>query len=161
MGEEYWLNLYVGGECICDPFLRYASGFKVKVKEDPDTISYFELRKIVQNGTIDMISHWNKFKEINVYVEHEVDTGEDLVEGPIGDGTTEVPEEGIVSEGHNKVPTDVTLDGLVKDQFEGNTEMPKEGPIGGATEKLASVVADGPSMRIDEDYIVGVEEGLK
>ncbi|PPR90754.1 hypothetical protein GOBAR_AA29931 [Gossypium barbadense] len=69
--------------------------------------------------------------------------GKDLVERPISHETTEVIEEGIVGEGHNK----------------GNTEMLKEEPIGGAIEGLASVAADGPSMQVDDDYIVGIEEG--
>ncbi|KAK5774597.1 hypothetical protein PVK06_042453 [Gossypium arboreum] len=65
--------------------------------------------------------------------------GKDLVERPISHETTEVIEEGIVGEG--------------------NTEMLKEEPIGGGIKGLASVASDGPSMQVDDDYIVGIEEG--
>ncbi|KAK8694127.1 hypothetical protein V6N13_071684 [Hibiscus sabdariffa] len=46
--NEYYLNLHVGGKFVRDPHLRYVNGTKVRIKEDPDTISYFELCKIVQ-----------------------------------------------------------------------------------------------------------------
>ncbi|KAL4291829.1 hypothetical protein GQ457_14G004970 [Hibiscus cannabinus] len=46
--NEYYLNLHVGGKFVRDPHLRYVNGTKVRIKEDPVTISYFELCKIVQ-----------------------------------------------------------------------------------------------------------------
>ncbi|KAG8496857.1 hypothetical protein CXB51_008022 [Gossypium anomalum] len=48
--EEYYINLHVGGKFIRDPHLRYLGGEMVRLKEDPDTISYFELCKIVKDG---------------------------------------------------------------------------------------------------------------
>ncbi|MBA0552218.1 hypothetical protein Golob_023048 [Gossypium lobatum] len=103
--EEYYINLRVGGKFICDPHVRYLGGEMVRLKEDPDTISYFELCKIVKDGLgfnnvqliyfhvfssrtlqdnlrvvwndssiIDMINYWVKLKEIDLYVEHEIDT---------------------------------------------------------------------------------------
>ncbi|MBA0700931.1 hypothetical protein Goari_022499 [Gossypium aridum] len=102
--EEYYLILYVGGHFIKDPYVRYVGGEVIRLKEDLDTISYFELCKIVkielglhtvmlvyfyEPGTvglqnnlrviyddisaIDMLDFWVKFKEIHLYVEHEVD----------------------------------------------------------------------------------------
>ncbi|MBA0678230.1 hypothetical protein Goari_019588, partial [Gossypium aridum] len=73
--EEYHINLRVGGKFICDPHVRYLGGEMVRLKEDPDTISYFELCKIVKDSSIiDMINYWVKLKEIDLYVEHEIDT---------------------------------------------------------------------------------------
>ncbi|MBA0606984.1 hypothetical protein Godav_019356 [Gossypium davidsonii] len=73
--EEYYINLHVGGKFVYDPVLRYLSGKMVRLKEDPNTISYFELCKIVKDGsTIDMINYWIKHKEIDLYVEHEINT---------------------------------------------------------------------------------------
>ncbi|MFQ6649789.1 hypothetical protein Gotur_023617 [Gossypium turneri] len=86
--EEYYINLCVGGKFICDPHVRYLGGEMVRFKEELDTISYFELCKIVKYGTlqdnlrvvwndssiIDMINYWVKLKEIDLYVEHEIDT---------------------------------------------------------------------------------------
>nr|KJB18964.1 hypothetical protein B456_003G077800 [Gossypium raimondii] len=48
--KEYYINLYVGGKFVSDPHVRYSGGETVRLKEDPDTISYFELCKIVKNG---------------------------------------------------------------------------------------------------------------
>ncbi|MBA0679768.1 hypothetical protein Goari_011518 [Gossypium aridum] len=47
--EEYYINLYVGGKFVRDPYVRYLSGAMVRLKEGPDTISYFELCKIVKD----------------------------------------------------------------------------------------------------------------
>ncbi|KAK8366482.1 hypothetical protein V6Z11_A02G122500, partial [Gossypium hirsutum] len=99
------INLHVGGKFICDPHVRYLGGEMVRLKEDPDVISYFELCKIVKDGLgfnimqliyfyvpdcrtlqdnlrvvwndsniIDMINYWVKLKEIDLYLEHEIDT---------------------------------------------------------------------------------------
>ncbi|MBA0674796.1 hypothetical protein Goari_016373 [Gossypium aridum] len=46
--EEYYINLYVGGKFVRDPHVNYSSGEMARLKEDPDTISYFELYKIVK-----------------------------------------------------------------------------------------------------------------
>ncbi|MBA0707488.1 hypothetical protein Golax_019528 [Gossypium laxum] len=48
--EEYYINLYVRGIFVRDPHVRYSGGETVRLKEDPYTISYFELCKIVKNG---------------------------------------------------------------------------------------------------------------
>ncbi|MBA0870189.1 hypothetical protein Goshw_008945, partial [Gossypium schwendimanii] len=89
---------------IKDPYVRYVSGEVIRLKEDPDTISYFQLCKVVKIGlgfntvmliyfhesgtvrlqnnlrviyddtsTIAMLDFWVKFKEIELYVKHEVD----------------------------------------------------------------------------------------
>ncbi|KAB2041148.1 hypothetical protein E1A91_D02G133700v1, partial [Gossypium mustelinum] len=102
--EEYYIILHVGGHFAKDPYVRYVGGEVIRLKEDPDTISYFELCKIVKIGigfntvmliyfhepgtewlqnnlrviyddtsTIAMLDFWVKFKEIDLYVEHEVD----------------------------------------------------------------------------------------
>ncbi|MBA0606988.1 hypothetical protein Godav_019356, partial [Gossypium davidsonii] len=69
--EEYYINLHVGGKFVYDPVLRYLSGKMVRLKEDPNTISYFELCKIVKDGLgFNTIKH----KEIDLYVEHEINT---------------------------------------------------------------------------------------
>ncbi|MBA0553819.1 hypothetical protein Golob_012967 [Gossypium lobatum] len=47
--EEYYINLHVGGKFVRDPYVRYLSGAMVRLKEGPDTISYFELCKIVKD----------------------------------------------------------------------------------------------------------------
>ncbi|PPR97201.1 hypothetical protein GOBAR_AA23471 [Gossypium barbadense] len=47
--EEYYKNLYLGGKFACDPHVRYSGGKLVRLKEDPETISYFEFYKIVKN----------------------------------------------------------------------------------------------------------------
>ncbi|TYI39425.1 hypothetical protein ES332_A02G097600v1 [Gossypium tomentosum] len=127
--DEYYIILYVGGHFVKDPYVRYIGGEVIRLKEDQDTISYFELCKIVKIGlgfntvmliyfhepgtvglqnnlrviyddtsTIFMLDFWVKFKEIELYVEHEVDnpiivdeiflltTGEGDVEGVKVDG---------------------------------------------------------------------------
>ncbi|KAL1182065.1 hypothetical protein V6Z11_A02G093300 [Gossypium hirsutum] len=102
--DEYYIILYVGGHFVKDPYVRYIGGEVIRLKEDQDTISYFELCKIVKIGlgfntamliyfhepgtvglqnnlrviyddtsTIVMLDFWVKFKEIELYVEHEVD----------------------------------------------------------------------------------------
>ncbi|MBA0568674.1 hypothetical protein Golob_006150 [Gossypium lobatum] len=47
--EEYYKNLYFWGKFARDPHVRYSGGELVRLKEDLDTISYFELCKIVKN----------------------------------------------------------------------------------------------------------------
>ncbi|XVF54917.1 hypothetical protein PTKIN_Ptkin05aG0219100 [Pterospermum kingtungense] len=46
----YFINMYVGEKFVRDPELRYDGGTVVRFLKDPDTMSYFELEKIVQNG---------------------------------------------------------------------------------------------------------------
>ncbi|MBA0770403.1 hypothetical protein Gotri_019046, partial [Gossypium trilobum] len=48
--EEYYINLYVGGKFAHDPHVKYLGGKMVRLKEYPDTMSYFELCKIVKDG---------------------------------------------------------------------------------------------------------------
>ncbi|TYJ15670.1 hypothetical protein E1A91_A10G199100v1 [Gossypium mustelinum] len=122
--DEYYIILHVDGHFVKDSYVRYVGGEVIRLKEDPNTISYFELCKIVKIGlgfntvmliyfhepgtvglqnnlrviydntsTITMLDFWVKFKEIELYVEHEVDnliivdetflltTGEGDVEG--------------------------------------------------------------------------------
>ncbi|MBA0832846.1 hypothetical protein Goarm_017205 [Gossypium armourianum] len=102
--EEYYIILHVGAHFVKDPYVRYAGEEVIRLKEDLDTISYFELCKLVkirlgfntimliyfhelgtirlQNNlrvicddisTIAMLDFWVKFKEMDLYVEHEVD----------------------------------------------------------------------------------------
>ncbi|KAK8713055.1 hypothetical protein V6N13_148282 [Hibiscus sabdariffa] len=47
--DEYYIYLHVDGKFVRDPFVMYEGGEVVKLKEDPDTISYFEVRNIVEN----------------------------------------------------------------------------------------------------------------
>ncbi|KAL1094650.1 hypothetical protein V6Z11_D06G106900 [Gossypium hirsutum] len=46
--DEYYIILHVGGHFVKDPYVRYIGGKVIRLKEDPDTISYFELCKIVK-----------------------------------------------------------------------------------------------------------------
>nr|KJB65642.1 hypothetical protein B456_010G106800 [Gossypium raimondii] len=46
--DEYYIILHVGGHFVKDPYVRYIGGKVIRFKEDPDTISYFELYKIVK-----------------------------------------------------------------------------------------------------------------
>ncbi|KAL4273883.1 hypothetical protein GQ457_13G002480 [Hibiscus cannabinus] len=46
--KKYYLNLHVGGRFVRDPYLRYLDGTEFKIEEDPDTISYFELCRMIQ-----------------------------------------------------------------------------------------------------------------
>ncbi|KAH1081730.1 hypothetical protein J1N35_021491 [Gossypium stocksii] len=48
--DEYYFILHVGGQFVKDPYVRYVGGEVIRLKEDPDTISYFELCKIVKTG---------------------------------------------------------------------------------------------------------------
>ncbi|KAE8698612.1 hypothetical protein F3Y22_tig00110597pilonHSYRG00502 [Hibiscus syriacus] len=48
--KEYYMNLHVVGKFVRDPYLRYVGGELIRLKEDPNTISYFEVRKIIQNA---------------------------------------------------------------------------------------------------------------
>ncbi|MBA0749552.1 hypothetical protein Gogos_003466 [Gossypium gossypioides] len=47
--EEYYINLHVGGKFVCDPHVRYLGGEMVRLKEDLNTILYFELCKTVKD----------------------------------------------------------------------------------------------------------------
>ncbi|KAL4366957.1 hypothetical protein GQ457_05G022500 [Hibiscus cannabinus] len=47
--KEYWMHLHVGGKFVRDPYVRYEGGTLVSIREDPDTISYWEVKKIIQN----------------------------------------------------------------------------------------------------------------
>ncbi|MBA0880112.1 hypothetical protein Goshw_009983 [Gossypium schwendimanii] len=69
--EEYYINLHVGGKFVHDPHVKYLCGKMVRLKEYPDTMSYFELRKIVKDGLgFNTVNH----KEIDLYVGHKIDT---------------------------------------------------------------------------------------
>ncbi|MBA0548915.1 hypothetical protein Golob_019978 [Gossypium lobatum] len=48
--EDYYIILYVGGHFVKDPYVRYVGGEVIRLKEDPGTISYFQLCKIVKIG---------------------------------------------------------------------------------------------------------------
>ncbi|MBA0576635.1 hypothetical protein Golob_023972 [Gossypium lobatum] len=48
--EEYYIILHVGGHFVRDPYVRYVGWEVIRLKEVPDTISYFELCKIVKIG---------------------------------------------------------------------------------------------------------------
>ncbi|PPS04245.1 hypothetical protein GOBAR_AA16414 [Gossypium barbadense] len=75
--EEYYINLHVGGKFIRDPHVRYLGGEMVRLKEDPDVISTLQdnLRVVWNDSNItDMINYWVKLKEIDLYLEHEIDT---------------------------------------------------------------------------------------
>ncbi|TYI06760.1 hypothetical protein ES332_A10G181300v1 [Gossypium tomentosum] len=48
--EEYYIILHVGGHFVEDPYVRYVGGEVIRLKEDPDKISFFELCKIVKIG---------------------------------------------------------------------------------------------------------------
>ncbi|MBA0753865.1 hypothetical protein Gogos_020733 [Gossypium gossypioides] len=39
--EEYYISLHVGGKFVHDPYVRYLGGEMVRLKEGPNTISYF------------------------------------------------------------------------------------------------------------------------
>ncbi|KAL1112717.1 hypothetical protein V6Z11_D02G144000 [Gossypium hirsutum] len=99
--EEYYIIFHVDGCFVKDPYVRYVGGEVIRFKEDPDTRFYFELVKIglgfntvmliyfhepstvrLQNNlsviyddtsTVAMLDFWVKFKQIDLYVEHEVD----------------------------------------------------------------------------------------
>ncbi|KAK8625534.1 hypothetical protein V6N13_090402 [Hibiscus sabdariffa] len=47
--KEYWMHLHVGEKFVRDPYVRYVGGTLVSIREDPDTISYWEVKKIIQN----------------------------------------------------------------------------------------------------------------
>ena len=51
-GDEpnYYINMHVGRKLVHDPHLRYDGGTRIRILEDPDTMSYFELCNIVKNG---------------------------------------------------------------------------------------------------------------
>ncbi|MBA0717730.1 hypothetical protein Golax_005517 [Gossypium laxum] len=69
--EEYYINLYVVGKFVRDLHVRCSGGEMVRFKEDPDTISYFELCKIVKKrlgfNTVQLIY-------FHVPSKHEIDT---------------------------------------------------------------------------------------
>ena len=51
-GDEpnYYINMHVEEKLVRDPHLKYVGGTRIRILEDPDTISYYELYNIVQNG---------------------------------------------------------------------------------------------------------------
>ncbi|XVF61328.1 hypothetical protein PTKIN_Ptkin08bG0121700 [Pterospermum kingtungense] len=49
---EFFINMHVGGHLVRDPDLRYNEGTMLRFPEDPETISFFELEKIVKNGLV-------------------------------------------------------------------------------------------------------------
>ncbi|TYH83794.1 hypothetical protein ES332_D02G155800v1 [Gossypium tomentosum] len=139
--EEYYIIFHVDGCFVKDSYVRYVGGEVIRFKEDPDTRFYFELVKIglgfntvmliyfhepstvrLQNNlsviyddtsTVAMLDFWVKFKQIDLYVEHEVDnliivdenflltTGEGDVQGVEVDG--EGDDEGVESGGEGDV----------------------------------------------------------
>ncbi|KAL4339562.1 hypothetical protein GQ457_08G016030 [Hibiscus cannabinus] len=46
--KKYYMNLHVGGRFVRDPYLRYVDETELKIEEDHDTISYFELCRMIQ-----------------------------------------------------------------------------------------------------------------
>ncbi|MBA0870572.1 hypothetical protein Goshw_014277 [Gossypium schwendimanii] len=48
--EEYYIILHVGRHFVKDPYVRFVDGEVIRLKDDPNTISYFELCKIVEIG---------------------------------------------------------------------------------------------------------------
>ncbi|MFQ6620959.1 hypothetical protein Gotur_001966 [Gossypium turneri] len=48
--EEYYIILHMGEHFVKDLYVRYVGGEVIRLKEDQDTISYFELCKIVKIG---------------------------------------------------------------------------------------------------------------
>ncbi|KAG8501352.1 hypothetical protein CXB51_003535 [Gossypium anomalum] len=76
--EEYYINLHVRGKFVHDPHVRYLGGEMVKLTEDPNTISknLQDNLRVVWNDSsiIDMINYWVKHKEIDLYVEYEIET---------------------------------------------------------------------------------------
>ncbi|KAK5826273.1 hypothetical protein PVK06_021190 [Gossypium arboreum] len=61
--EEYYINLYVGCKSIRDPYVRYLGG-----EMDNLRVLWND------NNTINMLNYWVKHKEIDLYIEHEIDT---------------------------------------------------------------------------------------
>ncbi|MBA0615018.1 hypothetical protein Godav_015219 [Gossypium davidsonii] len=59
--EEYYINLYVGGKFVRDPHVSGTLQDNLRVVWN-DSI------------TIDMLNYWVKYNEIDLYVEHEIDT---------------------------------------------------------------------------------------
>ncbi|KAH1082670.1 hypothetical protein J1N35_022431 [Gossypium stocksii] len=61
--EEYYINLHVEGKFVHDPHARYLGG------------EMDNLRVVWNDSTIiNSINYWVKLKEINLYIEHEIDT---------------------------------------------------------------------------------------
>ncbi|MBA0676812.1 hypothetical protein Goari_018268, partial [Gossypium aridum] len=48
--EKYYIILQVGGHFVKDPYVRNVGGEVIRLKENSNTISYFELCKIVKIG---------------------------------------------------------------------------------------------------------------
>ena len=50
-GDEpnYYINMHVGGKLVRDPHLRYDGRTLIRILEDFDTMTYFELCNIVRN----------------------------------------------------------------------------------------------------------------
>ncbi|XVF80519.1 hypothetical protein PTKIN_Ptkin15bG0079700 [Pterospermum kingtungense] len=68
--SEYFLNLHMSGRLVRDLHLRYAWGMTVRIREDPDEISYFELVDIVKKSLV-----YNNLLSIHYYVTGRVDDG--------------------------------------------------------------------------------------
>ncbi|XVF85707.1 hypothetical protein PTKIN_Ptkin17bG0138400 [Pterospermum kingtungense] len=49
---EFFINMHVRGHLVRDPDLRYNRGTMLRFPEDPETMSFFELEKIVKNGLV-------------------------------------------------------------------------------------------------------------
>lgn len=101
----YFTNMHVEGKLVRDPRLRYDGGLVLRLAEDPDRMSYFDLLQIIQKdqlkyysvdrvyyyiprsksfeeglrhiwddkSTLEMISIWNKYGEVDLCVAHKVD----------------------------------------------------------------------------------------
>ncbi|MFQ6620513.1 hypothetical protein Gotur_001120, partial [Gossypium turneri] len=83
--EEYYIILHVGGHFVKDPYVRYVGWAVIRLKEVPDTISYFELCKIVKIGG--HISLGSTFREEN---DSEVATDEYAGDFATSDGLDNV-----------------------------------------------------------------------
>ncbi|KAK5833272.1 hypothetical protein PVK06_017092 [Gossypium arboreum] len=57
--EEYYINLHVGGKIVRDPYVSRTLHDNLRVVWN-------------DSSTIDMINYWVKHKEIDLYVEHEI-----------------------------------------------------------------------------------------
>jgi hypothetical protein len=60
--DEYYMELYHGGRFVNEPSFRYEGGALVTVRKDSDTISYFELKRIVKdelNKNMDCVYFYN------------------------------------------------------------------------------------------------------
>ncbi|PPE02099.1 hypothetical protein GOBAR_DD00872 [Gossypium barbadense] len=175
--EEYYKNLYFWGKFACDPHVRYSGGEHVRLKEDPDTISYFDFRTLQDNlrvvwndsTTIDMLNYCVKQKEINLYVKHEIDTvifadddlllvvvivegfcgGNKCVEGLNGEGVKVVGSKG--DEGLNKEGVEVCGKGGEGGEVEGVEGLNGEGGDRGLNSSVEEFDEKGVEDESDSD----------